>query len=56
MLVLTRKKGEGIVIGDDVLVSVHLIRGSKVSIAISAPRDVKIRREELPKKESDNAS
>jgi len=51
MLVLTRKKGEGIVIGDDVIVSVQEIRGSKVRISITAPREVKIRRDELPKRE-----
>ena len=47
MLILTRKPGESIRIGDDVVVMVKAIRGSQVSIAIQAPRDVEVHREEI---------
>lgn len=46
-LVLTRKHGERICIGNDVVVEVAQIRGGKVSLKISAPRAVPIAREEL---------
>ena len=47
MLVLTRKDGEAIRIGDDILIKVSQIRGGRVKIAIDAPQDVRIRRSEL---------
>ncbi len=48
MLVLTRKVGESICIGDDVEVRIVEMRGGKVRLAIEAPRDVNVRRKELP--------
>ena len=47
MLILTRKSGETIRIGDDVAVSVIEIRGNQVRLGISAPRDVMVHREEV---------
>jgi len=47
MLVLTRKKDEAVVIGDDIEIIVSEISEDKVKIAIKAPRDVKIFRKEL---------
>lgn len=47
MLVLTRKLREEIVIGDNITVSVNWIRGGIVSLAITAPKDVPVRRGEL---------
>ena len=47
MLVLTRREGEGIALGDDVVVTVVSVQGNKVRLGISAPDDVKIRRCEL---------
>ena len=47
MLVLSRKDGESIRIGDDILVRISEIRGGRVKIAIDAPRDVRVRRSEL---------
>ncbi len=46
-LVLTRGVGEKIVIGGNVKVEVAAIRGQKVRIAIEAPKDVRINREEV---------
>jgi carbon storage regulator len=47
MLVLTRRAGETIRIGDDIRVRVLESRGSQVRIGIEAPGDVKIYREEI---------
>jgi carbon storage regulator len=47
MLVLTRKIGETIRIGNDVTVQVLAIRGGQVRIGLSAPADVRIFREEI---------
>lgn len=47
MLVLTRKLGEGIIIGDDVTITVVEMKGGNVRIGIDAPRDKKIYRQEV---------
>jgi carbon storage regulator len=52
MLVLTRKAGESICIGDDVEVRIVSIRGKKVRLAIEAPREMSVRRRELDGPES----
>jgi carbon storage regulator len=49
MLVLTRKIGERILIGDDIVITVLDSRGDGVRIGIDAPRGVKIQREEVVK-------
>ena len=53
MLVLSRKVGEQIVIGDDITVVVNRIDGNRVSIGIQAPNDVRIVRGELERFDSD---
>ena len=47
MLVLSRKAGESILIGDNITIRVADVRGDNVRIAIDAPRDVKIYRGEI---------
>lgn len=47
MLVLTRKIGEGIVIGDDVTITIVEMKGGNVRIGIDAPRKKKIYRQEI---------
>ena len=47
MLILTRRVGETIVIGDDVIVTVLGIKGNQVRIGINAPKDVTVHREEI---------
>jgi len=47
MLVLTRKAGEGIVIGDDITIKVVEIKGGGVRIGIDAPKTKKIYRQEV---------
>ena len=47
MLVLTRRAGESIRIGDEIEVVVRRVAGNRVTVAIDAPRDVRILRGEL---------
>jgi carbon storage regulator len=47
VLVLTRRAGESVVIGDDVVVTVIEVRGDVVRVGIDAPREVKVHREEV---------
>ncbi|ABS03163.1 carbon storage regulator, CsrA [Kineococcus radiotolerans SRS30216 = ATCC BAA-149] len=47
MLVLTRKAGESVVIGDEVVVRVLEVRGDVVRVGIEAPRDVQVHRQEV---------
>ncbi len=47
MLVLSRKKDEKIVIGDNISIMVVEIRGDKVRLGIDAPRDVSVHRREV---------
>jgi carbon storage regulator len=50
MLTLTRKSGEQIRIGDDILITVREVRGNQVRLGIEAPRSVHVYREELYQK------
>lgn len=56
MLVLTRKQGESIIIGDDIKVKILDISSNFIKIGIDAPREIPVYREELLNKESDNES
>ncbi len=47
MLILQRREGEQVLIGDDISVSVVSVDGNRVRLAISAPREVSIMRGEL---------
>jgi len=47
MLILTRKTGESIMIGDDISVTVLGVKGGQVRIGIAAPDDVDVDREEI---------
>jgi carbon storage regulator len=49
MLVLTRKQNEGILIGNDIVVTVINIEGDKIRLGIEAPKNVRVIREELLK-------
>lgn len=50
MLVLTRKKGEKIIIDDNIELIVVEIEGNKVKLGIDAPRSIEIHREEVYRK------
>ncbi|MHB8066773.1 MAG: carbon storage regulator CsrA [Desulfobaccales bacterium] len=47
MLILTRKIGEGIILGDDIRISIMEIRGKQIRLGIEAPSDVVVLREEI---------
>lgn len=47
MLILTRKVGESIMIGEDVEVKVLGLRAGQIKIGIEAPKDLKVHREEI---------
>ncbi len=47
MLVLSRKVGESIVIGDNIVVSILEIRGDLIRVGIDAPKQVKVHRREV---------
>lgn len=53
MLVLTRKRGEEIILGDNIRLIIRKIAGNRVTIAVSAPPEVKIVRGELPPEDND---
>ena len=58
MLVLTRKKDEGIIIGESISITIIDVKGGQVRIGIDAPQDIKIFRRELYeqiKKENEEA-
>lgn len=52
MLVLSRKLGETVVIGDDIRVTIVAIQGSQIRLGFTAPDDVRIFREELTRASS----
>ncbi|PVX38819.1 carbon storage regulator CsrA [Pasteurella langaaensis DSM 22999] len=47
MLILTRKVGESLLIGDDISITVLSVRGNQVKIGVNAPKDVSVHREEI---------
>ena len=49
MLVLTRKQGEKILIGDDIVITVLDVRGDSIRLGVDAPRGISIQRAEILK-------
>lgn len=47
MLILTRRVGETVIIGDEVMVTVLGVKGNQVRIGVNAPKDVSVHREEI---------
>jgi carbon storage regulator len=47
MLILTRRVGETLMVGDDITVTVLGVKGNQVRIGVNAPRDVAVHREEI---------
>lgn len=47
MLLLSRKKGESIIIDGGITVTIHEIEGNQVRVAVSAPPDIRVDRQEI---------
>lgn len=47
MLILTRRVGETLMIGDDITVTVLGVKGNQVRVGVKAPKDVAVHREEI---------
>jgi len=47
MLILTRRVGESVMIGDDVIITVLGVKGSQARVGIAAPKNVPVHREEV---------
>ena len=53
MLILTRKVGESLIIGDDVSIIVLGVKGNQVRIGVDAPKSISVHREEIYNKIQD---
>ena len=54
MLILTRKQGESITIGDDIRVTILDVKGKYVRVGIEAPRNLAVHRQEISPIEKEN--
>lgn len=50
MLILTRRVGETLVVGDDVRITVLGVKGNQIRIGVNAPKEVSVHREEIYQK------
>ena len=56
MLILTRRVGESLMVGDDVTITVLGVKGNQVRVGVKAPKEVAVHREEILTRIEDAAS
>ena len=56
MLILTRRVGESLMVGDDVTIPVLGVKGNQVRVGVKAPKDVAVHREEILNRIEDAAA
>ncbi|MCW9715798.1 MULTISPECIES: carbon storage regulator CsrA [Avibacterium] len=59
MLILTRKVGESLLIGDEISITILSVRGNQIKVGVNAPKEVSVYREEIyqrMKKQDDTSS
>ncbi len=56
MLILTRRIGETLMVGDEVTITVLGVKGNQVRLGVNAPRDVAVHREEIYQRIQDEKS
>ncbi|MFZ7186837.1 carbon storage regulator CsrA [Avibacterium avium] len=47
MLILTRKVGESLLIGDEISITILSVRGNQIKVGVNAPKEVSVYREEI---------
>ena len=47
MLILTRRVGESIIIGDDIVINILGVKGNQIRIGVNAPKEISVHREEI---------
>ncbi|WP_274968608.1 carbon storage regulator CsrA [Succinimonas amylolytica] len=55
MLILTRRQGESIIVGDNVRITVISVKGNQVRIGVEAPKTVSVQREEIAARKDQEA-
>ena len=56
MLILTRRVGEALMVGDSTKIVVLGVKGSQIRLGINAPKDIKVHREEIYEKINEESS
>jgi|TARA_B110000908_G_C10136989_1_gene394920 carbon storage regulator len=47
MLILTRRVGESLIIGDDIVINIIGVKGNQIRIGVNAPKEISVHREEI---------